>query len=64
MNGREKNVFETFFDEGASHRPAWVTKRSATWLEKELHFAKWTAGGIETLPTIRIGDGPRRTMWF
>lgn len=56
MNGSSKNVFETYFDEGASHRPAWVTKLAAAWLEKSLHFAYWKPGKITSLPTIRIGD--------
>jgi hypothetical protein len=56
MNGSNKNVFETYFDEGASHRPAWVTKLAAAWLEKKLHFANWTSGKIASLPTINIGD--------
>jgi hypothetical protein len=56
MNGSSKNVFKTFFDEGASHRPAWVTKLAAAWLEKNLHFANWSSSKIPSLPTIRIGD--------
>jgi hypothetical protein len=52
-------VFETYFDEGSSHRPEWVTKLAAAWLEKNLHFANWpdwSASEIATLPTIQIGD--------
>ncbi len=56
MNGSERNVFTTYFDEGASHRPAWVTKNAATWLTHNLHFAAWNARTIRELPTIRIGD--------
>ena len=56
LNGSEKNVFTTYFDEGASHRPAWVTRRAAVWLARNLHFAAWNARTIATLPTIRIGD--------
>ena len=56
MNGSAKNVFETYFDQGASHRPAWVTKQAAAWLENKLHFANWTARKFAMLPTIRIGD--------
>lgn len=56
MNGSAKNVFTTYFDPGASHRPAWVTKIAARWLAKQLHFANWTSREIASLPTIRIGD--------
>jgi dienelactone hydrolase len=56
MNGSAKNVFETYFDPGASHRPAWVTKLAVAWLGSKLHFANWNADRIAALPTIRIGD--------
>ncbi len=56
LNGSDKNVFTTYFDPGASHRPAWVTPRAAEWLAANLHFANWKAHAIPALPTIRIGD--------
>ena len=56
LNGSEKNVFTTYFDPGAGHRPAWVTKPAAEWLAEQLHFAKWSAKKIRRLPTIRIAD--------
>ena len=40
LNGPEKNVFTTYFDEGASHRPAWVTPRAAIWLDHQLAFRR------------------------
>ncbi len=58
--GSEKNVFTTYFDPGASHRPAWVTKIAATWLDENLHFANWKTKQIAGLPTIRIGDWARK----
>ena len=54
--GSDKNVFTTYFDPGASHRPAWVTKIAAQWLADNLHFANWKSSQIAALPTIRIGD--------
>jgi len=54
--GSDKNVFTTWFDPGASHRPAWVTKLAATWLDENLHFANWKTKQIAELPTIRIGE--------
>ena len=58
--GSEKNVFTTYFDPGASHRPAWVTRIAATWLDKNLHFANWKTSQIAALPTIRIGDWAKK----
>jgi dienelactone hydrolase len=54
--GWDKNVFTTYFDPGASHRPAWATKIAAQWLADNLHFANWKSRQIAGLPTIRIGD--------
>lgn len=56
VNGSAKNVFTTYFDEGASHRPAWVKKNAATWLDDNLHFANWKSKQIAELPRVRIGD--------
>jgi dienelactone hydrolase len=56
MNGSARNVFETYFDEGASHRPAWVTKLAATWLANNLRFANWSSKEIATQPTIKIRE--------
>lgn len=56
LNGSDKNVFTTWFDPGASHRPAWVTKIAAQWLADHLHFANWKDRQIASLPIIRIGD--------
>ena len=54
MNGSATNIFETYFDEGAKHRPSWITKRAAIWLNDQLHFANWA--DFSKLPTITIGD--------
>jgi len=56
LNGSDKNVFTTYFDEGASHRPEWVMKVAGTWLDEQLHFADWKTKQIAALPTIKIGD--------
>lgn len=55
LNGSSKNVFTTYFDPGASHRPAWVLKPAAEWLEDHLHFANWTPESVKTMPVIKIG---------
>ena len=56
MNGSSQNVFETYFDPGASHRPAWVTRVAVAWLGSQLHFANWSNAEISSLPTIKIGE--------
>lgn len=56
MNGSAKNVFTTHFDPGASHRPAWVLRAPAEWLEKELRFPNWTPQKVAEMPVINIGE--------
>ena len=56
MNGSSKNVFQTWFDPGASHRPAWVLKVAAAWLAKNLHFPNWSERKVKSLPVVSIGD--------
>lgn len=60
MNGSSRNVFVTFFDPGASHRPSWVLKPAAEWLEANLHFADWTPAKVRQLPVVKIGDWAAR----
>lgn len=55
MNGSSKDVFTTYFDQGASHRPSWVLRVAAEWLEKQLHFPNWTPQKVKTMPVINIG---------
>ena len=56
MNGSSKNVFHTWFDPGASHRPAWVLKVAAAWLATNLHFPNWSERKVKSLPVVSIGD--------
>lgn len=56
MNGSSKNVFQTWFDPGASHRPAWVLKVAAAWLATNLHFPNWSERKLKSLPVVSIGD--------
>lgn len=55
MNGSSKDVFTTYFDQGASHRPSWVLRIAAEWLEKELDFPEWTPQKVKTMPVVNIG---------
>lgn len=56
MNGSSKNVFTTYFDPGASHRPAWVLKTAAEWLEAQLQFPNWTPQKLKETPVVNIGE--------
>jgi hypothetical protein len=54
LSGKPENVFETGFEPGAGHRPWFVTKPVAAWLERQLHFPNWTSGSIAQMPTTHI----------
>jgi dienelactone hydrolase len=45
LHGSDKNVFEFGFEPGAGHRPYFVTRPVALWLERQLHFPNWTEAG-------------------
>jgi predicted esterase len=53
--GSPKGLFEYEFTEGA-HRPYFVTKPVARWLERQLDFPNWTDAGIAAMPTTHISE--------
>jgi dienelactone hydrolase len=55
LRGSASGVFETEFVPGASHRPYFVTRRVAAWLERQLDFPSWTEASIAAMPETRIG---------
>ena len=54
--GSSKNVFDFEFAPGAGHRPYFVTKPVALWLEDMLKFPDWTRKQIEAMPETKIAD--------
>lgn len=54
ITGTRKNTFETYWVPGASHRPSWVTRPAALWLQSKLHFPNWTPQSIESMPQTHI----------
>jgi dienelactone hydrolase len=54
LHGSSKNIFEFGFTEGTGHRPYFVTRPVALWLEKRLDFPNWTAESIARLPETHI----------
>jgi dienelactone hydrolase len=51
-----RNLPETIWFPGAGHRPSWVTRPAAIWLNYQLHFPNWTATQVEHFPLIRAAD--------
>ncbi len=54
--GGEKNVFDFDFVEGGGHRPYFLTRAAAQWLEKRLAFPNWTATAIQEMPESHISE--------
>lgn len=54
--GSSKDVFDFDFAPGAGHRPYFVTKPVALWLEDKLKFPNWTHKQIQSLPETKIHD--------
>jgi dienelactone hydrolase len=54
--GKEDNVFDYRLVDGVSHRPFFVTRDVALWLDQKLDFPNWTRADIEALPTTHISQ--------
>lgn len=54
--GSSKDVFEYGFAPNGGHRPYFVTKPVALWLEDKLKFPNWTRKEIERMPETHIGE--------
>jgi dienelactone hydrolase len=56
LRGSPDGSFDFQLVDGVSHRPFFVTRPVAMWLEKHLDFPNWTAQQIEALPETRVSD--------
>ncbi len=56
LRGSERGLFEAGFEPAAGHRPWFVTRPVALWLEREIDFPNWTASEIERMPVTQIGE--------
>ena len=61
MHGSAQNVFEYGFEPGTGHRPYFVTRPVALWLQAQLHFPNWTTADIiARCRRQKSVSGPRR----
>jgi hypothetical protein len=60
LHGSDRKVFEFEFEPGAGHRPYFVTRPAALWLERQLHFPNWSEKDIARMPETHIGEWARR----
>ena len=59
LRARAGANFDVGFEPDLSHRPYFVTKPVALWLEKQLDFPFWSTGDIESMPTTHISEWAR-----
>jgi hypothetical protein len=59
LRGTDKNMFTTIFYPGISHRTSWVNRDGMEWLEKQIHFANWTAKDIAAASTTHVSTWAR-----
>ena len=55
-HGSPHDVFEFGFTEGTGHRPYFVTRPVALWLQKRLRFPNWTAESLARMPETHISE--------
>jgi dienelactone hydrolase len=55
VHGSE-NLFDFDFEPGAGHRPYFVTRPVAIWLDKRLHFPSWQGADLTKMPDTHISE--------
>jgi hypothetical protein len=53
--------FETLFIPDVGHRPSFVTRAAALWLNRQLHFTAITQAQIEAMPETHIAEWVQTT---
>ncbi len=56
LRGSDQGVFKAQFVPNASHRPFFVTKPVAAWLEEQLDFPNWDGASIQAMAETHIGE--------
>jgi len=56
LHGGDDGVFDTGFVAGASHRPYFLTRPVALWLEKHLDLPNWSEESVAAMPTTHISE--------
>ncbi len=56
LRGTSEGIFETGWEPGASHRPFFVTRPVALWLERRLDFPKWTEADIRSMAETHLSE--------
>ena len=61
LTGTPAGLFETYWIPEAGHRPNFVTRPAALWLNDQLHFPNWTDATIRNLGEVHISEWAAET---
>ena len=64
LHGSAKGVFDVEWNDGGGHRPYWLTRPAALWLQRHLAFPNWTEATIASMPETHILDWAARNNVF
>jgi dienelactone hydrolase len=64
LHGSPENVFDFEWTQGGGHRPYFVTRGAALWLERRLEFPRWTPEKIARLPETHISEWAEKNSVF
>lgn len=64
LHGGERGVFDYDFVADGGHRPYFLTRPAALWLERQLEFPNWSLASIAKMPTTKIGEWAARSNVF
>lgn len=56
LRGSDRNVFDFDFEPTGSHRPYFLTRPVALWLERRLDFPNWSEESIREMPETHIAE--------
>ena len=61
LTGTRAGLFETYWIADAGHRPNFVTRPAALWLEAQLHFPAWSEASIRAMGEVHISEWAAQT---
>jgi dienelactone hydrolase len=64
VHGSTRNVFDVEWVEGGGHRPYFLTRTAAQWLESRLDFATWSPASIAKMPETHISEWAQKNGVF
>jgi dienelactone hydrolase len=59
LAGPSTRLFDVGFVPGVGHRPFFVTKPVAAWLERQVDFPKWSEADLEAMPVTHVSEWAR-----